>query len=281
MIQPSDEQRALLTGFERFAYTFADFCNRRLKRVLKVWNRFFTISFVNLSTGRRIRIEGLENLKGFTSQDRVILVANHRSFFDFYIISWVTYRLTNMGQRSIFPVRSTFFYENLLGVFVNLVVAGMGMFPPVMRRKHQKAFNQYAMDRATAELSVPGTVLGMHPEGTRNKEDDPYTFLKARPGVGELALRSDNDVKVIPIFIYGLSNRILTEMKMNFFAVKGNEIDVVIGNPVDLSHLQDQPLERETYVKAAEVCLDAVRQLGQKQKQIARDRLESQSHQTT
>jgi hypothetical protein len=62
MLQPTPEQRALLTRFERFAYRLADLCNRYLKWILKPWNRLFTISFVTLSTGRRIRIHGLENL---------------------------------------------------------------------------------------------------------------------------------------------------------------------------------------------------------------------------
>mgnify|MGYP001480307136 CR=1 FL=1 len=34
----------------------------------------------------------------------------------------------------------------------------------------------------------PGTVVGLHPEGTRGKGPDPYTFLPAQPGVGKLAL---------------------------------------------------------------------------------------------
>jgi 1-acyl-sn-glycerol-3-phosphate acyltransferase len=176
-----------------------------------------------------------------------------------------------MGNRSFFPVRSTFFYENLLGVFVNLFVAGMAMFPPVMRRKSQKGFNQFALDRAKEELTIPGTILGMHPEGTRNKDGDPYTFLRARPGIGEIALACP-DVPVIPVFINGLSNQLLNEMKLNFFAVDGNEIDIVIGQPVDLSTFLGSEINRDSHVEAAEICLDAVRQLGQKQKQIQAQR---------
>ena len=61
-------------------------------------------------------------------------------------------------------------------------------------------------------------------------------------------------------------------MKLNFFAVQGNEIDVVIGEPIDLSSFKGRELNRDTYMEAAEICLDAVRQLGQKQKQIQAQR---------
>ena len=272
MLQPTAEQLASLTRTERLIYHFADFCNRRLKRVLMVWNYWFTISFVNLSTGRRIRIDGIKNLQDFKKSDRVILVSNHRSFFDFYVISWVTYRLTNMGRRSIFPVRSTFFYEGILGALVNLVIGGMAMFPPIMRSKEKRTFNQFALNRVKDELSIPETVVGMHPEGTRKKDDNAYTFLKTRPGVGQLAICAKG-VTVIPIFVNGLSNRIIQEMKQNFFAVKGNEIDIVIGAPISFEDFKGREEDRQAHIEAAERCMKEIAHLGERQKDIANARL--------
>ena len=45
-----------------------------------------------------------------------------------------------------------------------------------------------ALEKMVEIVKQPGNVLGMHPEGTRGKGDDPYTFLPAQPGVGKLAL---------------------------------------------------------------------------------------------
>ena len=273
MLQPTPEELGLLNKIEKFAYHFADFCNRRLKWILKRWNYVFTISFVNLSTGRRIRVDGLDNLLSFTPQSRIIMVSNHRSFFDFYIISWVTYRLTKMGTRSIFPVRSTFFYESFLGILVNLIIGGMAMFPPIMRSRDKRAFNRFALNRVKRELEIPGTVVGMHPEGQRKKDGDAYTFLKPKPGVGELALES-KDVIVIPIFVNGLSNNLLREMKLNFFAVKGNEIDVVIGTPIDFSDYEGRETEHESHIEATQRCMDEIRALSEKQRAIGEARKE-------
>ena len=62
------------------------------------------------------------------------------------------------------------------------------MFPPIMRGREKIGFNEYSIQRMIAELGVPNTLIGIHPEGTRNKTDDPYTFLKIRPGAGRVAL---------------------------------------------------------------------------------------------
>ena len=47
-----------------------------------------------------------------------------------------------------------------------------------------RAFNRYALERCLYELDVPGTVLAVHPEGKRNKSDDPYALLPAQPSRG-------------------------------------------------------------------------------------------------
>ncbi len=276
MLKPTAEQMALLNGWERFSYRVAHFANHRFKWLLKWWNFFFSIGFVHVSTSRRIRVDGLENLTNLDPKSSVLLVANHRSFFDFYVISWVTYWKTKLSIRTFFPVRSTFFYEGPLGNLVNLIVGGLAMFPPVMRSKEKRAFNRFSMDQMVEILSQPKTILGMHPEGTRSKDIDAYTFPTVRPGVGELAIRC-KDVKVIPIIILGLSNKIPTEMKQNYFAVEGNEIDVVIGPPVEFEDLREKTESKELFAEAAERCMDGVRALGQRQKEIAAQRHAAQA----
>jgi 1-acyl-sn-glycerol-3-phosphate acyltransferase len=267
MLQPTPEELKPLSRIERWSYYITDFFFRYFKWILRYWNKYGTISFVNLSTARRIRVDGLKVLQQFNKDDSVILVSNHRSFFDFYVISWITYRKTNMGNRSLFPVRSTFFYEGFLGLFVNFFAAGFAMFPPIMRSRDKKAFNQFALRRVNEELTIPGTVVGMHPEGTRKKEGDAYTFLKPRPGIGQLALNNPQ-IKVIPIFINGLSNKIGHEMKLNYFNVVGNEIDIVIGEAIDFSHLQTNEYTKEIYIEATELCMQHIQNLSEKQREI-------------
>ncbi len=62
-------------------------------------------------------------------------------------------------------------------------MSGMRMFPPVLRGesiRRRATFNEYSIQRTIEELQIPGTVMGLHPEGTRNKDDDPYKLLRAR-----------------------------------------------------------------------------------------------------
>src|SRR5687768_17089852 len=136
--------------------------------------------------GNRITVHGLENLLAYGKKDSVLLVANHRSFFDFFSITAICYWRTKLTKRIFFPVRQNFFYDHPAGPLVNGIMSGMRMFPPVMRNKEKKPFNNYVVSRCIEELNREdiGTILGIHPEGTRNKGDDPYAFLPAQPGVG-------------------------------------------------------------------------------------------------
>src|SRR5205823_3901013 len=120
-----------------------------------------------------------------------------------------------------------------LGPFVNFAMSGMRMFPPVMRDKEKRSFNQYSVARCIEELNREdiGTVLGIHPEGTRNKTDDPYAFLRAQPGVGRVALGATR-AKVIPVFVLGMGQSIGGELSLNFRAPKEHPVDMWFGEPL-------------------------------------------------
>ena len=84
------------------------------------------------------------------------------------------------------------------------------MYPPFFAAgdhpiPEKRAFDKFSF-RLLTELARngPGNVIGFHPEGTRNKGDDPYSFLRAQPGVGKLIM--DAKPQVIPVFIAGLCN---------------------------------------------------------------------------
>ena len=183
-MRPTPEQLATLTRFERVSFTVADFFARpALTPLSAAWNSAFMGGLIYSCGGRRFNIQGLENLAPYGKNDSILLVANHRSFFDFFTITALCYWRTNLTKRIFFPVRQTFFYTHPAGPFVNAVMSGMRMFPPVMREKEKKPFNTYAVERCIEELNRTdiGTVLGIHPEGTRNKNPDPYSFLPAQP----------------------------------------------------------------------------------------------------
>ena len=223
-------------------------------------NRYFGASLVKLCGGRRYHIHCLENIADVTPSDRIILVANHRSFFDFYVIMTLNFAHTAISGRILFPVRSTFFYDRAIGSLINMSMSAMTMFPPIMRDKSKRAFNRYAIQRILLELKRPGAIIGYHPEGTRNK-GHPYAMLPARPGVGEIIRKADPGVKILPIFVVGMGSNLLLESLRNWFWPRAFPIDLVYGKPIDFTELQARPDTRETHLAIAQRCMTAIQEL--------------------
>jgi 1-acyl-sn-glycerol-3-phosphate acyltransferase len=136
------------------------------------------------------------------------------------------------------------------------------MFPPIMREKEKRGFNTYSVARSIEELNRTdiGTVLGIHPEGTRNKSDDPYAFLPAQVGIGRVALGATR-AHVIPIFALGMGQTISGEMKKNVFEADAHPVDVYFGKPIDFSDLRPKANILTTQKRAADRCLDAIKGL--------------------
>lgn len=270
-VRPTPEQLSPLTRLERAAFEIADFCAQpRLSIVSKAWNSMFMGALIYSCGGRRMNVVGLEHLARFGKKDSILFVANHRSFFDFFSITAIVYWRTQLTKRIFFPVRQTFFYDHPAGPLVNAVMSGMRMFPPVMREKDKRAFNNYMVARCIAELDREdiGTVLGIHPEGTRNKGEDPYSFLPTQSGVGRIALGSKK-VHVVPAFALGMGQSIGREMKLNLLAPKDHPVDLYFGAPIDLTDLRLTPEDPAAHKAAADRCLDAIKELAERQRQDA------------
>jgi 1-acyl-sn-glycerol-3-phosphate acyltransferase len=105
--------------------------------------------------------------------------------------------------------------------------------------------------------------LGLHPEGTRNKSDDPYTYLPAQSGVGRIVHAAKVDV--IPAFINGLGNDLPKQVLGNFTR-DGNPIHVVFGAPVDFGDLPQRNASPRVYKEITERCMSAVRVLGEEER---------------
>jgi 1-acyl-sn-glycerol-3-phosphate acyltransferase len=240
----------------------------------KAWNSAFMGSLIYSCGGRRFNIQGLEHLASFGKKDSVLLVANHRSFFDFFSITAILYWRTQLTKRIFFPVRQNFFYDNPAGPLVNAVMSGMRMFPPVMRDKEKRPFNNYVMARCIEELNRDdiGTVLGIHPEGTRNKSDDPYAFLPAQPGVGRVALGATR-AHIIPVFVLGMGQSILREMKRNVLSASEHPVDMYFGEPLAFDDLRPKANMITAQKRAADRCLDGIKALAERQRRDAALRL--------
>ena len=168
-----------------------------------------------------------------------------------------------LPQRILFPVRSTFFYDHPLGPLVNGVMSFFAMYPPIFRERKRAALNLASLDETAALLRRGGFFVGLHPEGTRKTDDDPYTFLPAQSGVGRVIHKAR--VPVVPVFVNGLGND-LPKQVAGGITGSGTPIHMVFGAPLDFGPLLEAPGGPRTYQRIAQRCLDAIGELGREEK---------------
>jgi 1-acyl-sn-glycerol-3-phosphate acyltransferase len=258
-----------LTAMERFALKFGELANntsqgkwlqnRLLRGISYVW--------VRAGIADRMLVDGLDDLLDLRPERGVMLVSNHRSFFDQYAMLLACFMMqVRWAKRLSFPVRANFFYDKPLGVVVNAAIAGGAMYPPIYRQAERRQLNDDALDKMVATLQVPGNVLGMHPEGTRGKGPDPYTFLPAQPGVGKLALVGKPTV--LPVFIHGLGNNVARDIAQNYTAQARTDhaIIIVFGKPLDYADLLAEKPRPALYKKTADRFMLEVGKLAEREK---------------
>ncbi len=272
MSKTSDD--TALTRLERFALRFGELANEnpRGKWLQTRFLRGISYVWVRATLANRILVEGLDDLMALRPETGVMLVANHRSFFDQYAMLLACYMGPVAWARHLyFPVRSNFFYDHPLGVVVNAAIAGGAMYPPIYRQKERRALNDEALDKMVELLRTPGNILGMHPEGTRNKNEDPYTLLPAQPGVGKLALVARP--VVVPAFVNGLGNDFVKDVYSNFTRAARRERAVisVFGPPLDYSDLCEEKPRPTLYKKAADRFMAEIKKLLVREKEIRAD----------
>jgi len=260
-----------LSRMERLAARFAELANKdpRGKWLQTRFLRGVSYVWVRAAIARRMLVEGLDDLLALRPETGVMLVSNHRSFFDQYAMLLACYMgPVPWSKRLFFPVRSNFFYDQPLGIVVNAAVAGGAMYPPIYRQSDRRALNDEALDRMVEIVRQPGNVLGMHPEGTRGKGPDPYKFLPAQPGVGKLALLAQP--VVIPAFIHGLGNNLLDDIRVNFTkeARRSRTIAIMFGPPIDYRDLCAEKPRPTLYKKCADRLMAEVGKLATREREL-------------
>ena len=266
LLEPVTDEIVVLNSFERFAFRLV----RRMNR--GGWKRFWTwcqstlgAGWIHLATYNLMQVYGLEHIEAVSRSRPILLVANHRSFFDMYTVSTALFRNTSWRKQLFFPVRGRFFYQGPLGLFVNLVMGWWSMYPPFFASgekpiREKRAFDKYSF-RLLTELSRngAGNVIGFHPEGTRNKGPDPYSFLPAQPGVGKLI--KDAAPQVIPVFVAGLGNDLPRQVLGNWTG--GEKIRIHFGPQIDFADYLSRKDHVRTYKEIGEVVMQKIAALGE------------------
>lgn len=264
--RPTPDELAVLDPLERLAFNVA----RRMNR--GGWKRFWTIcqrtlgsGWIHLATYNIMRVYGLEHVEAASRDRPLLLVANHRSFFDMYAVSAMLFRRTDVPKQLFFPVRGRFFYESPLGMFVNFIMGWWSMYPPIFMEPEKREFDKFSL-RCLTDLCRhgAGNVIGFHPEGTRNKSDDPYSYLKPKPGVGRLI--KEAQPQVIPVFVAGLKNNLPRQVLGNWRG--GENIRIHFGPQIDYSEFLDRRDGVRTYKEIADRVMEKIAELGERDRQM-------------
>lgn len=251
--------------FNRWSTTF-----RPMHRLCAWFQRGPGAGWVHFGSRHLRAVKGLERLPDLNELNSFVVVANHRSYFDLFVISMLLFR-AGLRRRMLFPVRSAFFYDNPLGFFVNGIMSFWSMYPPLFRGGSRSSLNRTSLSELIWTLNNTKSAVGLHPEGRRNPGDDPHTLLKAQAGVGRVVL--ETHAPVIPVFINGLSNSFMGQLKRNF-SRSDDHMTIVFGAPIDFGDLLDLPNEYKNQRLISQFALDKVAELAQEEK-LLRERLDA------
>jgi 1-acyl-sn-glycerol-3-phosphate acyltransferase len=264
-LSPTKEEISALNASERFGFRLAHRMNQGAwKRVWTFCQKHIGSLWIYLATYNLMNVFGFENIENTDVDKPLLLVANHRSFFDMYVVSSVLFRRTKRPVKLFFPVRAKFFYTNPLGWFVNLVMGWFSMYPPFFREEKEaekREFDKYSL-RRLVQISSEGRahVIGFHPEGKRNLNDSPYTFLPAQPGVGAVIAKAQP--QVIPVFIVGLGNDLPKQILGNWTG--GEKVRIWFGEPVDLSAFYEKRDSLRTHKEISDYLMLKIGELAEK-----------------
>ncbi|MGI8813495.1 MAG: lysophospholipid acyltransferase family protein [Pyrinomonadaceae bacterium] len=261
---PTAAELSLLSAVERMGFSLVYAMNS------ETWKTFWTFCqrhigslWIYLATYNLMNVFGVENFERTDPTRAVVLVANHRSFFDMYTVSSVLFRRTSRPMRLYFPVRAKFFYDNLVGWAVNLIMGWWAMYPPFFREKgegQKRAFDRFTMRELVRICSERRpNVVGFHPEGGRNRDADPYSYLRAQPGIGKVIFEARP--QVIPVFIAGLGNDLPKQIAGNWTG--GEEVRIYFGEEVDLGDYYGRRDSIRTHKEIADRLMEKIAELGE------------------
>lgn len=157
-----------------------------------------------------IKVSGIENIP----KENYILAGNHKSMFDIPLLA------ISIPDNIHFMAKKELFDNALLNNFFSRA----GAFPVDRDGADINAI------KTSLKLLRSNEVVGIFPEGTRNKSDE--ILLPFKTGVVRIASKTKK--LIVPFGISG-------EYKL------GKEIDLAIGNPIDINKIDKE--EQTTYLE--------------------------------
>lgn len=255
------EVAAVLSPIERLHFSLALRMNREpAKGLWTLWQRWLGTALVRLASHGLVRDFGFEHVEESCRRGAVLFVANHRTYLDMFVVSSLIHRRLTGRKRLYFPIMG-YYYQRVAGLFYNQALAAWSMFPPLFAAPTHAISDRYALDLLCALCRRgPGTILGIHPEGRRNLNPDPYSLVKVQPGTGRI-IHAARPI-VIPVFIAGLHANVFRQMGRVF--TRSEPVRVHFGAPVDLAPYDALPAKGSTYKAIVDDVMGQVMQLAER-----------------
>lgn len=264
-LEPTSGEISVLSATEKIGFKLTDRMNHG------AWKNFWTFFqrhigslWIKICTYNLMNVYGIENVENTDTNKPLLLVSNHRSFFDMYVVSSVLFRQTRRPIKLFFPVRAKFFYTSPVGWFVNLVMGWWAMYPPFFREAKEaekREFDKFSL-RKLVHLASEGRghIIGFHPEGKRNPSENPYHLLPAQPGVGAVIIKAKP--QVVTVFIAGLGNDLPKQVLGNWTG--GEKVRIWFGEPIDLSEFYEKSDRLRTHKEIADFLMLKIGDLAEK-----------------
>ena len=275
-LAPTREEISVLSTTEKIGFWLTHRMNQGTwKRFWGFCQRHIGSLWIYLATYNLMNVFGLENVEKTDVSRPLLLVANHRSFFDMYTVSSVLFRRTSRKMVLFFPVRGKFFYTSPIGWFVNLVMGWWAMYPPFFREEKDAAkreFDKFSLRKLISLCSEgEGNVIGFHPEGKRNLSHDPYDLLPAQPGIGKVIMAARP--QIVPVFIAGLGNDLPKQILGNWRG--GEKVRIHFGETIDLAEFYAKADRLRTHKEIADYLMTKIGEIGEADKKMFGGNFES------
>ncbi|WP_309102065.1 lysophospholipid acyltransferase family protein [Microbacterium sp.] len=190
----------------------------------------------------KVRVIGREKLP---REGAFVLAPNHYTEFDPLIVALAVWRL---GRAPRFMAKDSLFRIPVLG----WILRSTGMVP-VARASSASAAKQTMQQ--SRQLVEHGRGVIVYPEGTLTRDPDLWP-MRGKSGAVRLALAGD--IPLIPMAQWGTQHIMGRYQKRISFWPPRKPVQVIIGDPVDLSDLKGRAGDQNVLNEATTRLMDAI-----------------------
>ena len=174
-----------------------------------------------------------------------VLAPNHYSEIDPLVIGAGVWKL---GRAPRFLAKASLFKNPVLGWLLRT----SGQIP--VERAGSKSHRAL---RAAEELVEKGRMVVVYPEGSLTRDPDLWP-MRGKTGAVRIAL--ERDIPIIPAAHWG-TQELMPRYGKKLHPFPRKTIDVIIGEPLDLSAYRGRPLDQSSLLKATAELMDAIAHL--------------------